>query len=45
MDNNLRKLEFNKILEILKSYCITDIGKTLALTLLPSNNVQKVKIY
>lgn len=43
MDNNLRKLEFNKILEILKSYCITDIGKTLALTLLPSNNVQKVK--
>lgn len=43
MDNNLKKLEFNKILEILKSYCITDIGKTLALTLLPSNNVQKVK--
>ncbi len=43
MDNNLKKLEFNKILEILKSYCITNIGKTLALTLLPSNNVQKVK--
>lgn len=43
MDNNLKKLEFNKILEMLKSYCITDIGKTLALTLLPSNNVQKVK--
>ncbi len=43
MDNNFKKLEFNKILEILKSYCITNIGKTLALTLLPSNNVQKVK--
>lgn len=43
MDNNLKKFEFNKILEILKSYCITNIGKTLALTLLPSNNVQKVK--
>ena len=40
----LEKLEYNKILEKLASFCHTYIGKDLALSLLPSsdrNNVEK----
>ncbi len=39
----LNKLEYNKILEILSTYCITYLGKEEALNLLPSNNKEKVK--
>lgn len=37
MDQNLKKLEFNKILDILSTYCVTYMGKNLAIQLLPSN--------
>ena len=43
MNNNLQKLEFNKILDILSSFCVTDNGKKLALELLPSNSSMEVK--
>lgn len=39
----LNKLEYNKILEILSTYCHTYIGRQLALNLLPSNNKLIVK--
>jgi len=34
----LEKLEYNKILEKLSSYCVTYIGKKIAKDLIPSNN-------
>lgn len=43
MNQNLIKLEFNKILEILKGYCKTYIGKNMCLNILPSNDIEKVK--
>ena len=43
MNNNLQKLEFNKILDILSSFCVTDNGKKLAIELLPSNSSMEVK--
>ena len=43
MNSNLTKLEFNKILDILSTYCKTYIGKELCLSLLPSNNVLTVE--
>lgn len=43
MNTNLEKLEFNKILKMLSSYCVTYIGKTLANNLIPSNSVQVVQ--
>ncbi|MBD9159014.1 MAG: hypothetical protein EGQ16_04150, partial [Clostridiales bacterium] len=43
MNNNLQKLEFNKILDILSSFCVTDNGKKLALELLPSNSSMEEK--
>ena len=39
----LEKLEYNKILEILSSFCHTYIGKELALNLLPSFSKEQVK--
>ena len=39
----LDKLEYNKILKILSSHCKTDLGKTIALSLLPSTNLEEVK--
>ena len=30
MKKYIEKLEFNKVLDILSNFCITDIGKTLA---------------
>lgn len=39
---NLEKLEFYKIINDLSNYCITSIGKNLALNLLPSNNKEKI---
>ena len=39
----LDKLEYNKILEILSSYCKTETGKKLALNLVPSSNKDEVK--
>ena len=38
----LQKLEFNKILKILSSYCSTYIGKSLALELSPCNSSNTV---
>ena len=38
----LKKLEFNKILENLSSYCSTYIGKTIATNLLPYNDINTV---
>ncbi len=39
----LEKLEFNKILTMLSNFCITEQGKKLALSLLPSNQKTEVK--
>ena len=44
MNNNLQKLEFNKVLDILSSFCVTDNGKKLALELLPSNSSMEVSL-
>ena len=43
MNSNLTKLEFNKILETLESYCKTYIGKNKCFSILPSNNSEEVK--
>ena len=43
MDINLKKLEFDKIINILINFCITEKGKTLARNLLPSNDFLKVQ--
>ena len=43
MDSNLIKLEFNKILEVLASYCQTYIGKDICKNILPSRNIVEVK--
>lgn len=43
MNTNLEKLELNKILKTLASYCITDRGKNLALHLSPSNAMETVQ--
>ncbi|MCI8273200.1 MAG: endonuclease MutS2 [Clostridia bacterium] len=42
MNNNLYKLEYNKILEIVSSYCKTYIGKDYVLRLRPSKNQDEV---
>lgn len=39
----LEKLEYDKILEMLSDFCITQQGKELALKLLPSNEKKKVE--
>lgn len=39
----LNKLEYNKILEILSTYCKTYIGKEIVENLLPSNNKEEVQ--
>ena len=33
----LKKLEFDKIIKILSDYCVTNVGKNIALCLLPQN--------
>ena len=38
----LNKLEYNKILDIVSSYCATYIGKSLSSSFLPSNNKEIV---
>ena len=43
MNTNLEKLEFNKILEILKKHCVTYVGKKLVDSLMPNNNKSDVK--
>ena len=43
MDINLKKLEFDKIINILIKFCITSKGKMLASKLLPNNNHNEVQ--
>ncbi len=43
MNSNLTKLEFNKIQDILSTYCKTYIGKNLCKSILPSSNIDEVK--
>lgn len=43
MNSNFKKLEFNKILDILSTYCVTYMGKNLAIQLLPSNSNETVQ--
>ena len=43
MNTNLEKLEFNKILEILKKHCVTYVGKKLVDSLMPNNNKADVE--
>ena len=43
MNNYLEKLEYNKILNILSTYSVTYLGKTLCLELLPSNDKRQVQ--
>lgn len=44
MDNNLLKLEYNKILDKIQSYCKTYIGKQYANNLRPINDKDKIQI-
>ena len=41
--NCLKKLEFNKITEVLAGFCSTNKGKNLSLDLMPSNEASTVK--
>lgn len=41
--NYLEKLEFHKIIEMVRNFCITYKGKELACNLIPSNHVSEVK--
>ncbi len=43
MNTNLIKLEFNKILQILSTYCKTYIGKEQSTNTLPSNNTTHIQ--
>ena len=43
MDANLKKLEYDKILENLSKYCITYMGKEYVKELTPSNSISKVQ--
>ena len=43
MDINLKKLEYDKILEILSKYCVTYMGKELARNLRLSNSREEVQ--
>ena len=43
MDINLEKLEFDKIINILLGFCVTEKGKTLAKNLLPSNDFNEIQ--
>jgi len=43
MENYLKKLEYNKILDLLASFAITNLGKEHCLSLFPSLNKDKVK--
>ena len=43
MNTNLKKLEFNRILDILSTYCVTYMGRDLAIKLLPSNSIETVQ--
>ena len=43
MNNNLKKLEFDKILENVSKYCKTYIGKTYASELRPSQNKEEIQ--
>ena len=43
MNTNFKKLEFNKILDILSTYCVTYMGKYLSTQLLPSNSIETVQ--
>ncbi len=40
----LDKLEYNKVLDIVSTYCITYLGKQYAISLVPSNNIDIVKL-
>ncbi len=44
MDNNLLKLEYNKILDKIQSYCKTYIGKQYVNNLRPINDKDKIQI-
>ena len=43
MNINLKKLEFDKIINILITFCVTSKGKEIATELLPSNDYNKVQ--
>ena len=44
MNNNLKKLEYDKILEKIAHFCKTYLGKKYAFDLRPSQDVQEVQI-
>lgn len=43
MNSNLLKLEFDKILQMLSTYCKTYLGKNIMLNLLPSKELKEVQ--
>ena len=43
MDANLKKLEYDKILDDLSKYCVTYMGKETVKNLLPSNSILEVQ--
>lgn len=40
---NLEKLEFQKIIDMLCTFCCTELGKDRALQLVPANEIEKVE--
>ena len=43
-NRTLKNLEYNKIISLLSSNCVTYIGKEIAEKLLPSNNIETVQM-
>ena len=43
LEKNLNRLEYNKIINSLESYCLTSLGKDMALNLKPSNDKSEVE--
>ena len=42
-ENTFEKLQYNELKEIVKSYCVSGLGKQLIDTLTPSSNLKVVK--
>ena len=43
-NRTLKNLEYNKIISLLSSNCVTYIGKEIAEKLLPSNDIETVQM-
>ena len=43
-NNTMEKLDYYKLKEIVKRYCVSTLGKNLIDKLIPSSNLKNVKI-